>query len=423
MLTISNQDQKKQNMPGIANAFPFITVLFNTEITLRKPSHLTITQASTAFLQDPTQLIILGIAYLSALACLVHRLEKSFNILSNHKVYLIMLLYILMSSLWSQFPLKVFIAWGHFVGFSLVALAASYYFESKPGALANTLTFFGFIILIASIPVSLFLPKIGVDALTGRWQGITANPNHLGIVAFVLVWATLTSFTFSHHRVKGILLLVLSLIALWGCRSITSIIIAVFISSFYLFFVVFKQKKDLNTVLVKIAALCAMLLMFLASLYVIDPSLVGPVGFNKMTGRDITLTGRWRLWKTGFALFLDKPILGWSYDVLLSVFAKKNITQGQFHNGYLDLVIRGGLVGLFLFFSVFMRIIKSLWIYISNNYEQVLMCLALLTGIMVHNISEASFVRAPNVLWLLFITIYFMVGKSKSKLNRYDIHG
>ncbi len=187
----------------------------------------------------------------------------------------------------------------------------------------------------------------------------------------------------------------------------TSLIIAMFIVSFYVLFIVFKRTRTTSAFIVKIVVLFVTLLMLLVSLYVIDPSLVGPEGFNKITGRDITLTGRWKLWQRGFSLFLEKPVFGWSYDVLLSVFAKNNITQGQFHNGYLDLAIRGGLMGFFLFFVVLVRFMRSLKRLIASNYECALMYLALLFGILIHNISEASFVRAPNILWLLFLVLYF----------------
>lgn len=404
--TLSNN--RNRSKPSFLYAVPFIIVIIDIAISIKKQT-LAVSQASVAFSEDPTQLVVLGTTYLLALFCVLSRPVRSFSIVSNHRVYFSMLGFMLLSVLWSYFPVKVLIVWGHLLGFTIVVISAHYYFENRINSFIDMLVYYCIVVLAISISVSILLPKIGTDYMTGRWQGISGNANLLGIISFIGIWASLSGYKFSKRKKKYLVLFLLSLVSLWGCRSATSIMISVFIVGFFVLFIFYNKKHSVDSFVLRSSLLLAISIMTVALMYVLDPSILTSEGFAKLSGRDLTLTGRWKLWREGFNIFLTKPFLGWSNDALLSVYAKQNIVQGQFHNGYLDLAIRGGIAGLLLVIILCAKVFSAAKRLFNHDPHISLVFIALFLSILVHNITEASLVRAPNLLWLLFVFVYFSV--------------
>jgi O-antigen ligase len=90
---------------------------------------------------------------------------------------------------------------------------------------------------------------------------------------------------------------------------------------------------------------------------------------------------------------------------------------GQFHSGYLDLLVRGGWVGMVLFIgiltSIFARIVKLARL----EYRRAALFAVMTVAILLHNVTEASLVRETHLLWTLLLFFYFFAYQRKKDLR------
>jgi O-antigen ligase len=103
------------------------------------------------------------------------------------------------------------------------------------------------------------------------------------------------------------------------------------------------------------------------------------------------------------------------------VFGKRTINQA--HNGYLDVVIELGSVGLLLLAGCFVGFVKD----ISNTYrtEPGWACLRSVVVLvaLVHNVTESSFLKTTALLWSVVamclvsgVGVSPLIEKTKSSL-------
>lgn len=390
-------------------AMPFVivflvaSILFYSQVNLQRPG--------SQFFAGSVRLIILGPAYLLALVCVLTQLKYSVNFIIRHWIYFLFLIYILGSAMWSSYPGKVFITWGHYAGFTLVVLSAVYYFKSRPLNFFYILLLNTAAVIILSILVALTIPDRGISPISGSWVGVTSNPNHLGLICVIAVWANLSVWYLTKHkkiRLLNILLLVLTVIALVCSRSVTSMLVASYIA-FALPVFMNTQNDTITKRLLKtffFAVICISAILFI---YALKPEWLSISSVLTGLGKEKTLTGRTVLWETGFNLFHMKPYCGWGFDALTSIVPQSRIKVGQFHNGYLDLAIRGGIIALLFLAGIVFKLGLALVKAAKDNYKLAITCGVMVIGILVHNITEASLIRGTHQFWLLFLFIYFFL--------------
>jgi O-antigen ligase len=182
-------------------------------------------------------------------------------------------------------------------------------------------------------------------------------------------------------------------------------------------------RRNVRTVLF-VSAVAALTLIALAtSLGFTDQSLQsGDVGdeFFSITGRDATFTGRVRLWNMAWSAFHQNPLLGWSFDDLMSLSQKRHLEYRQFHNGYLDLLVRGGIVGAVLLGYLILRKYVLLARLARINWRLFTTLASLSTAILVHNFTEASLVRGQHLMWLLFVFVLFSLNDGNLSRSSID---
>jgi O-antigen ligase len=92
----------------------------------------------------------------------------------------------------------------------------------------------------------------------------------------------------------------------------------------------------------------------------------------------------------------------------LSAQSLNRISYGQFHNGYLDMLVRGGILGALIavtFIGVLtLRILNAMrW-----HREPAVLMLILLAGILAHNLTETSLMQFPNALWMITVSLHYV---------------
>jgi len=141
--------------------------------------------------------------------------------------------------------------------------------------------------------------------------------------------------------------------------------------------------------------------------------LILEMGFNitdtvaQSLGRDPTLTDRTVLWQT--LLTLDtNPLLGtgyesfWLGDRLTRIWlAYPSIQPNQAHNGYLEIYLNLGLVGLCLLTGFLIVSYWRIWSGLNSASNLRSLSLAVWTTLLFFNVTEAGF--RSQILWILLL--------------------
>lgn len=411
--------QEQMEWRDIVFISPLFLALLASTLSLQKAE---IDQVATSVLQegDPSRLYIFGGIYVLALILVISRIRVMSNILRTHWSYALFLVYVIASAAWSAYPQKVLLNWGHFVGTTLVCLAAIPPMQRNEQTLFKVIVAYGAIAVGLSVLTVLVFPSRGIMDLGGklRWVGLTWTPNILGIIALISIWGAAAQLFYA-KRIKSkaflVLLILLSAIALYGANSVTSIVLSMMVLLITMSSIYIRGKGRTQKTLI-VFFISMMLLIFVFVAYVVAPDIFSTETLFHLAGRSSTLTGRTGLWEIASSAINDKPMLGWGFDALMSLGYKYRIQYGQFHNGYLDLLVRGGWVALSFIF-VFGAIILVQLIRLARiNYWQFVSLAVLFGVILIHNVTEASLGRPPHAMWLLF-TLLFLY------LNRATING
>jgi O-antigen ligase len=391
--------------PKWVYVFPLFVLIVSTTIQYRPRADI-VSQGQLAFVNDPTQLIIKGLVYIISLIFVIGRIgDSSRLILSGGAIYLLLLLYIIFSSLWSAFPAKVYITWGHFAGVCLVALAASFYFQSNTRRFLQFLAYTFSIPVLASIVASLLF-KYGIDPTTGRWAGVTGNSNTFGVFIVIFLWSTIALLYIDKIRPVYLFLLAAGFLALWGAHSTTSLLVSMYVILSLVFLMKLGEKSPM--VRVQRYAILGFLSVFgFLVIYFYLPQIFQLNYATSLVGKDATFTGRTQVWQEALTLIYQKPFFGWSFDAATSAMRHIQYAPGQFLNGYLDLLVRGGVIGFILFSFFLMTLLIRIRKGMKKNYMAATASLIIIGAILIHNMSEASIVRSATPYWLLMNLIFF----------------
>lgn len=216
----------------------------------------------------------------------------------------------------------------------------------------------GTITIVASMVFALALPQYGLDQMGGHsdaWKGIFSAKNYLGNMAlFFLTVAISYRGRTSWLRCVRISQIIFCLIAIAFSRAAT----AYMLTAIYMVgLVVMKtlhgfRKKDYFVV-------CLVLLVIFSAATVVI--VVWPDSLFTLLGKDVTLTGRTGIWTAVSASIAKRPLLGYgyqafwlglegeSYRVILAV----SWVLAQAQNGFLDVTLEMGVLGLAIVLLVF----------------------------------------------------------------------
>jgi exopolysaccharide production protein ExoQ len=406
----------KKTKKSVLYLLPLFILILNQSInTFAFYNSRTVSQLT--YQDDSSQLVVRGGAYLISIIFLLINFKENYKVLIDKKIFLLFIVFFICSVLWSGFPIKVIVNSGHLLGMTLVLLAARIFFVRQLDKTFPVLSVFFAISLIISTIFVVVFPDIGVNH-DGRWQGATGNANTLGALAICSIWASLsTVYTRSKGRGIFYVFLIMSVVILLETGSKTSLIVAIVICMSV--FVLVSQESGSNLKRFSVLGLwaCAGLIVLLLIIIAI-PEVLGLKGFMNALGRDTTFSGRTKVWEHGWRLFLKHPDIGWGFDSTMSVIKYTGGRLGQFHNGYIDLLVRGGVVGLTFVILLVFSLVGNLLRRIDSEVRIRLLFLSLIIGVLVHNISEASLVKGTNLFWMLTVFSYLLFDKKKIGISK-----
>ncbi len=127
-------------------------------------------------------------------------------------------------------------------------------------------------------------------------------------------------------------------------------------------------------------------------------------------GKDVTLTGRTLLWPAVVEMIQERPWLGYGYSAFWLGWEGESatlwfITNQEYdhaHNGVLDLWLDLGFLGVFVFAAAYVLAFGRavLWARATKTMGG-LWPLALLTFMMLYNLTESALLLRNNLIWIL----------------------
>jgi len=125
-------------------------------------------------------------------------------------------------------------------------------------------------------------------------------------------------------------------------------------------------------------------------------------------------------WRVSFAelglkVFFEKPIFGVGLDSFRDVVGRVYNSEHYSHNNYIELLAGLGIIGFVLYYSVFVLVIKQLWIKKTIYYDYVFIFALLL-------IDMANVMYFYRLYWVLILYyVYMVIYENKIKYSKIAI--
>jgi exopolysaccharide production protein ExoQ len=363
----------------------------------------------------PLHRVYLGLT----LIIFVFNFKSVFNGYLKNKLLIVLFFYVLATSLWSSDKMETVKNFTILMSALTISIMTVLVFQNNHKSLLRILFWFCFVMVAASIATAIKFPEYGIDTTNfakSRWIGITDHPNKLGGLVLLSVWSAINLFYLTKNVLEkfiAILSILMAAYAVVNADSMTSVVASLVCIGYttYLFFIGNKSFLfKLSLILFASFTLIVITTFYMSSEEIVTNTLASG-------GRNTTLTGRSLLWKNGLESFSKNIFFGEGFDKLDNLTRKYRIVMSHLHNGYIELLVKGGIIaGILMFFVIIMTYLGQLKIK-ENNNEVFIFLSTGFVGILVHNFAESSLLRGLNGLGVIFILIVAYTNMTKNKLK------
>jgi exopolysaccharide production protein ExoQ len=411
---VLNYDRKEQAARALWIPVAWLTICASRMVSQWiSGEYMGIVQSGQEFADGNSLDAFIFAALLAAgLVVLVARRRRVITLLRGNAPLLIFLGYCLISVVWSDYPFVAFKRWIKAIGDLVMVLIL--FTDAHPTAATKRLfARGGFLLIPLSILFIRYYPSIG--RAYSDWTGdpynigVATGKNGLGFVCLIFglgsLWFLLETIRRGDrgHKLGPILahggILVLTLWLFHMAHSATSF-------SCFLIGGVLMAATRLRLVIRK-PALIYFISLTLLFVVVYGLFLNPGAGLTEAVGRDSTLTGRTALW--GLVLpMAGNRFLGVGYESFwlgprLEQIWKMNWEHpNQAHNGYLEVYLDLGWVGLLLLGFVIVYGYRGAIRSLRWNPELGRLKLALLIVALIYNLTEHAF-RELHPVWIAFL--------------------
>lgn len=366
----------------------------------------------------------------AGLVVLIKRGVSWSELFRNNIALILFFSYCGISILWSDFPFVAMKRWFKGLGDPIMVLII---LTDRDPLKAVEIVFrtCANVLLPISVLFIKYYPNLGrtYSEWTGAagYTGVTTNKNLLGFVLMVcglsLVWR-LSSRWGGHGSSgkwiddKGIPILLLCMVGWLFQMSDSKTSLISFLLGLLVFIVLGLRNVREHTGSYIVAGLLAFSVLQLSM----------DVTASLMSGasRDATLTGRTELWAK--LLGMDgNPWIGsgfesfWLGDRLKQLWAEYYFRPNQAHNGYIEIYLNLGWIGLLLLggliVSAYRKIRKMVTVgpRLSESVNFSKFCMAYLVAYVVYNYTEAAF-KSLHFLFLIFLLVAIKYREPQSKM-------
>lgn len=349
---------------------------------------------------SPLDRLILTVLMAAGLVVLLARSRRSAAFLNANGTLVLFFLYCGVSVLWSDYPGVAFKRWMKGLG-DIVMVLVILTDPDPRAAVKQVLARAAFLLVPLSVLFVKYYPELGRSYDPWTWVpyygGVAVGKNNLGYVCLVLgigsLWRWLAAFQAERmHRVGPLIahgaILAMVFWLLFKANSATSLASFLVVGGLLVLITLSASTRPGSPAQV---FLVAVFLLSLSGWFL-------SFGLNvvEAMGRDTTMTGRTELWRELLRIRAD-PLLGTGFESFwLGERAEKFWRvywwhPNQAHNGYLEIFLNLGWVGVLLLIAVLVRACQNIARTFSRDPELARLRLAFVTIAVLYNMTEAAF--------------------------------
>jgi exopolysaccharide production protein ExoQ len=410
-LFVLDRDSKSRTSPALW--IPVIWVLLAGSRMVSQWLQLGTPIMTTEQFSDGSPLdrnVLIGLLTLG-LIVLFCRGQKVGALLRRNGPILLFFAYCTLSVAWSDYPAiagkRLFKALGDLVMILIVLTDMD-----RGAAIKEFLARAGFLLIPTSVLFIKYFPALGVayDPWVGAQShtGVCTDKNMLGMICLIFgtgcVWRLCEALhqprlSWRHLAAQGMLLMMV-LWLFWKANSMTSLSCFVMASAILVgttFFKLARRRAALHTLV------AAMVVTSFSVLFLDIGSWILPE-----LGRNETLTGRSALWSHLVVMAGQKPLFGaglesfWLGPRLEPLWAIFAFHPNEAHNGYLEILLNLGGVGLLLLAVILVRSYRNSIRRLYWDPAAGRLGLAYWIIAVTYSFTEAGF-RMMNPVWILFL--------------------
>jgi len=336
-----------------------------------------------------------------AIIVFIYRRFDWLSALRQQKWLVALLVYMLVSTFWSDLTLIALRRWAR----ETIALIMALFLMSErhpSQALASVLRRSAYVLIPFSVVLIKYYPALGrsYGKFSGMemWTGVTGQKNLLGrlcmIGTFFLSWCLYQRWREHKKRDNArylvwadISVILIAVYLLVGSDSSTSL--ATLVLGCVIYFG-FRCSHKFNPRVLKPAILTTVI--FLMGFGVATPFVGGSTvaNFTALLGRDSTLTGRTEVWADVLPAREQRPLLGYGLGSFWTDARRQFYDIPTAHNGYLDVLLELGEVGFALCVIWMLSCASQLHRALAQDYEWASFAICLLLMGLAYNISESA---------------------------------
>lgn len=278
------------------------------------------------------------------------------------------------------------------------------------------------IAVVLSFIFAVALPQYGImgGIHAGKWRGIFLHKNGLGsamvVSAMVFLLLAIDSKKNKWLHWCGVFLSVVLLVLSVSTSSLINLVLLVIV---YQAIKIVRWRYDLMipTLIATVTIVGSLYVWFINNAQFI----LGPLN------KDLTLSGRTDMWPFVLDMIWKRPWLGYGYSAFWSglngesayIWRATGWTPTHPHNGFLDLWLSLGFLGMLIFLFIFLKNLGSTIAYVrqSRNSEGCWPAV-FITYLLLMNLTETNLLGTTSIFWILYIALYFSLLMPATKINR-----
>jgi exopolysaccharide production protein ExoQ len=375
--------------------------------------------------------------FLIGLLCLglIRLVGKNFDwsrVVRENPWLILLIGYMLVSIIWSDIPYISFKRWIR----EIVAVVMAFLMLSEQDprkAMQSIFRRTAYVLIPYSVLLIKYFPAYGrrYAAYSGapEWTGVTLQKNGLGrlclISAFFLIWTLIRRRqgrdvpVLKYQTYADVFVIILALWLLKGPPGgYSASAVAALAIGLAMFFSLLWMKKrrtywGANTLIV----IMALVIIFGTATVMTGGATLG-TNVTSTLGRDQTLTGRTDIWAELLPEAMRTAVLGHGFGGFWTVTTQWKYNINEAHNGYLEIILDLGFVGILLF-SMFL--LSCCWkarkeLVLDFDWGALWICFLLMAAI--HNSAESSLNSFTSHLTAILLFLAVLVRNNRGPSQR-----
>lgn len=411
--TLAKKERKVKKLKFIIHKNIFEKIFVVLALLLFTDAFISLLRRQGGFVLDSTegdpvmQIFLFGV-YIVTLFLILLRWKKTVQVVLAEPLLMVLVTIAVVSVLWSFAPMVTLRRSVALVGttFFGVYLATRYTLKEQLQLLAWT---FGIAALLSFL-FALALPQLGIHqegGHMGAWRGIYVHKNALGrAMGLSIVLFSLLVLYESKHRWLAWVGLILSVSLMMLSTSATPLLSALTVLALLPLYSIWRWRNPLFVPFF----IMAVTLGSVTALWALSQA----QAILGAAGRDFTFTGRTELWAMLLLWMQKHPWLGYGYSAFWLGWKGESgrlwsllIWEPTYaHNGYLQLGLDLGLLGISVFVLGFLIYFgRALTWARANQSVEGMFPLAYLTFLLPYNVTDSIILQQNNIFWVLYVSI------------------